>query len=132
MAGPSLKGKEIMQLEEDPLPTCTCMKAYIHHNVRHRALETLVTRLKVRFQENEPHVFEACYSILHRYTAHEMGGREAFDRLTCILVNEADFLKEAMEVDALYMSAEEWLTRQLDIHPIDGLTVHKILDFYGL
>ena len=132
MAGPSLKGKEIMQLEEDPMPTCTCMEEYIHHNVIHRAFETLVTSLKARFQENEPHIFEACYGILHHYSTHEMGGREAFDRLTCILVNEADFLKEAMEVFALYMSAEEWLTRQLDIHPIDGLTVHKILDFYGL
>jgi len=47
-------------------------------------------------------------------------------------VNEADFLKEVTEVFALYMSVEEWLMRQLDIHPIDALTVHKILDFYGL
>jgi hypothetical protein len=132
MAGPSLKGKEIMQLEEDPLPTCTCMEEYIHQNLIHRAFETLVTSLRARFQENEPHIFQGCYHILQRYTAHEMGGREAFDRLTCILGNEADFLKEATEVFALYMSVEEWLMRQLDIHPIDGLTVHKILDFYGL
>jgi hypothetical protein len=125
MAGPSLKGKEIMQLEEDPLPTCTCMEEYIHQNVIHRAFETLVTSLRARFQENEPH-------ILQRYTAHEMGGREAFDGLTCILGNEADFLKEVTEVFALYMSVEEWLMCQLDIRPIDGLTVHKILDFYGL
>ena len=82
-----------MQLEEDPLPTCTCMEEYIHHNVIHRAFETLVTSLKARFQEDEPHIFEACYGILHHYSTHEMGGREAFDRLTCILVNEADFLK---------------------------------------
>jgi hypothetical protein len=50
-----------------------------------------------------------------------MAGCEAFDRLTCMLVNEADFLKEVTEVFALYMSVEEWLMRQLDVHPIDGL-----------
>lgn len=132
MAGPSLKGKEIMLLEEGPKPTCTCMEEYVHHNLIHRAFETLVTSLKARFQEDEPSIFQACYQILHAYTTHEMAGREAFDRLTWILVNDADFLKEATEVFALYMSVEEWLTHQLDIHPIDGLTVHKILDFYGL
>ena len=45
---------------------------------------------------------------------------------------KAYFLKEATDVFALYMSVWKWLMHQLDIHPIDGLTVHKILDFYGL
>ena len=61
-----------------------------------------------------------------------MAGCEAFDQLTYIMVNEVDVLKEAIEDFALYMSVEEWLMRELDIHPIDGLTVHKILDFDGL
>ena len=61
-----------------------------------------------------------------------MAGCEAFDQPTYIMVNEVDVLKEAIEDFALYMSVEEWLMRELDIHPIDGLTVHTILDFYGL
>lgn len=147
------KGKEIVSVEEDSrpdvlgrrrrrrrsnatqavpqLPICNCKNESTQHHAIHQAFEKLVSSLRDRFQQHEPHVFDACCKILQQFTVDEMEGREAFDRLNCILVNEPDLLKEATGMFTVYMSLGECLKRHMDIAPMDTTTFDRILDFYG-
>lgn len=63
-----------------------------------------------------------------------MAGREAFDRLTCILVNEAFIFETAgqEEIPALYMSPGECLKCYMDLQLMEMLLFTKEMDcMYG-
>ena len=149
------KGKEIAPVEEEDLsrpevlgrrrrsrsnttpaavpqlPVCNCRNEDTQHHSIHEAFEGLVTSLHDRFQQQEPQVFDACCKILHQFTVGEMGGREVFDRLSCILVNDPNILQDATKMFAMYMSMGECVRRHTDIAPMDSTTFDRIMDFYG-
>jgi hypothetical protein len=149
------KGKEIVSVEEEEssrpevlgrrrrrsgsdttpavpqLPICNCRSEDTQNHWIHPGFEMLVNSLHDRFQQQEPRVFDACWEILHQVTVGDMGGREAFDRLNCILVNEPGILKEATGMFAVHMSMGECIMRHTAIAPMDSTTIDSIMDFYG-
>ena len=105
--------------------------AKIYHPQHCSFLEMLKMHLLPR---NEP-VYMMCFFIVDAYAQQRMSAREAFDRLSCVLVNDAKLLEgafylfapEIMELPEITLRLHDFEKNKRDMPPSDNANFVRTL-----